>query len=252
MPTEADDLFDLSNRVFIIAGGGGGLARPIIQALHRRGASLFLFDIDKTRLDAAAREVPSARTLVADITDEAGLAAVTAAATQAFGRVDGGINAAGLLPIGTASGMDLEVFRQCQEVNVTGAFMFSRAMAAAMEEGGGRIVHLASVSSYVANPEYAAYASSKGGLRQLIRVLGREWAARGITVNGIGPALTETDLTRDYLADANFRRNAISVIPMGRLGEPEDIVGATLMLLAPAGAFITGQVICVDGGRTLV
>ncbi len=113
-------------------------------------------------------------------------------------------------------------------------------------------MHLASVSSFVANPGYAAYASSKGALAQLIRVLAREWAADRITVNGIGPALTETPLTHDYLGNPEFRSKAIEVIPMGRLGRPEDIVAMTLLLLAPGGAFVTGQIICVDGGRTLV
>jgi len=83
-------------------------------------------------------------------------------------------------------------------------------------------------------------------------VLGREWGPDAITVNAIGPALTETDLTRDYLANPAFRAKAISDIPMGRLGLPEDLIGPALLLLGPGGAFITGQTIYVDGGRTLV
>lgn len=242
----------LAGKVFVVAGAGGGLGRAIVRALARCGARLMLFDIDTSRLAAIAGEAPGARTMLVDITDEAAMGAVVAATLAAFGQVDGGINAAGLLPIGRATEMDAETFRRCQEVNVTGAFLFSRALAPAMKPAGGRIVHLASVSSYVANPGYAAYASSKGALLQLIRVLGREWAADCITVNGIGPALTETPLTEGYLADPEFRRNAVGVIPMGRLGEPDDIVAMTLTLLGPGGAFVTGQVICVDGGRTLV
>lgn len=247
-----DPLFDLNGKVFVVAGGGGGLARGIIKAIAERGGRLFLFDTDATKLAEAVASVPGAESMLADITDEASLKDVVAAAKKAFGRIDGGINAAGLLPIAPALDMDAASFRECQDVNVTGAFLFSRVLAAAMRPGGGRIVHLASVSSYVANPNYAAYASSKGGLEQLIRVLGREWAADGITVNGIGPALTVTPLTEHYLADPVFRKKAIDVIPMGRLGLPEDIVATAILLLSPGGAFITGQIICPDGGRTTV
>ena len=137
-------------------------------------------------------------------------------------------------------------------MNIAGAFFFSRTLVEAMRGRAGRIVHLASVSSFVANKGYAAYASSKAGLTQLVRVLAREWAAHGITVNAIGPALTETQLTKPYLKNAEFRQKAIEVIPMGRLGTTADIVAPILLLLAPGGAFITGQTIYIDGGRTLV
>jgi NAD(P)-dependent dehydrogenase (short-subunit alcohol dehydrogenase family) len=121
-----------------------------------------------------------------------------------------------------------------------------------MQDKGGRIVHFASVSSVVANINYAAYATSKAALSQLVRVLAREWAATGITVNAIGPAMTETGMTGGYLSDGSFRNQALASIPLGRFGTPEDLIGPLVLLLSPAGAFITGQTIYVDGGRTLV
>jgi NAD(P)-dependent dehydrogenase (short-subunit alcohol dehydrogenase family) len=121
-----------------------------------------------------------------------------------------------------------------------------------MQERGGRIIHIASVSSNVANIDYAAYASSKAALSQLVRVMAREWATKNILVNAIGPALTETKLTRKYLSDQHFRQNAIGTIPMQRLGLPSDLFGPVIMLMSKAGAFITGQTIYVDGGRTTV
>ena len=121
-----------------------------------------------------------------------------------------------------------------------------------MQDSGGRIVHIASVSSFVANAEYAAYASSKAALAQLVRVLAREWAPKNITVNAIGPALIDTPMTEVYLAETGFREQAVTVIPMGRLAEPRDLMATIILLLAEGGAFITGQTICVDGGRTLV
>lgn len=247
-----DPLFDVSDRVFLIAGAGGGLAGPIVRELAARGARLVLFDRDADALAGIQSEVPDAICEVADMREEAAITRLAERAREVFGRLDGGLNAAGTLPISPASAFDEDVFRECIDTNVTAAFWFSRAVAAKLGEDGGRIVHLASVSSYVSNVDYAAYASSKAALAQMVRVLGREWATRNVLVNAIGPALTETRLTRGYLADPGFRQQAVSAIPMGRLGEPGDLVGTVILLLSNAGSFITGQTIYVDGGRTLV
>ena len=247
-----DPLFDVIDKVYLIAGAGGGLGGPVAKALASRGAKLVLFDIDAMALERIAAALPDALTQIVDMNSETAVSDAVRLSVERFGRLDGAINAAGKLPIAAAADFDETTFRQCLEVNVTGAFIFSRCVARAISDQGGRIVHIASVSSYVANPEYAAYASSKAALAQLVKVLAREWAPRNILVNAIGPALTETSLTHDYLADPVFRKNAVSAIPMGRLGEPEDLIGAVLLLLGKGGAFITGQTIYVDGGRTLV
>ena len=104
----------------------------------------------------------------------------------------------------------------------------------------------------MANQDYAAYAASKAGLSPLIRVAARELAPKGITVNAIGQALTETPLTEEVLSEQSRRADIISRIPMGRLCEPMDILAAAILLMAPGGSFITGQTLYVDGGRTLV
>ena len=247
-----DPLFNVSDNTYLIAGAGGGLGNVMAKALAERGARLALFDIDEAALQRIGITIPEALTQVADINDQSALSEMMRLTQSRFGTIDGAINAAGLLPMAAAATFDEAVFRQCIDVNLTAAFLFSKTVAEQMQDAGGRIVHIASVSSFVANPEYAAYASSKAGLAQMIRVLAREWAPKDILVNAIGPALTETPLTRDYLSDPGFRRNAISAIPMGRLGEADDLIGALLLLLSPAGSFITGQTIYVDGGRTLV
>jgi NAD(P)-dependent dehydrogenase (short-subunit alcohol dehydrogenase family) len=147
--------------------------------------------------------------------------------------------------------MEVQRFRHTLDVNVTGALVLSRSAARAMGDRGGRIIHFASVSSLVANVNYAAYAASKAALSQLVRVLAREWADSGITVNAIGPAMTETGMTENFLSDPAFRAQALASIPLGRFGTPEDLIGPVILLLSQAGAFITGQTIYVDGGRTL-
>ncbi len=247
-----DPLFNVSDNTYLIAGAGGGLGNVMAKALAERGARLALFDIDEAALERIGITIPDALTQVADINNQSALSEMMQLTQSRFGTIDGAINAAGVLPMSAAATFDEAVFRQCIDVNLTAAFLFSKTVAEQMQDAGGRIVHIASVSSFVANPEYAAYASSKAGLAQMIRVLAREWAPKNILVNAIGPALTETPLTRDYLSDPGFRRNAISAIPMGRLGEADDLIGALLLLLSSAGSFITGQTIYVDGGRTLV
>jgi NAD(P)-dependent dehydrogenase (short-subunit alcohol dehydrogenase family) len=223
------------------------------QALGARGAHLTLGDVSAAPLAALARELgPGVATKAVDITREAEADALMTQAAERFGRVDSVINTAGLLRIAPALELDTDDFKQTLDVNVTGALLLSRAAARAMQDKGGRIVHFASVSSVVADINYAAYATSKAALSQLVRVLAREWAATGITVNAIGPAMTETGMTGGYLSDGSFRNQALASIPLGRFGTPEDLIGPLVLLLSPAGAFITGQTIYVDGGRTLV
>jgi NAD(P)-dependent dehydrogenase (short-subunit alcohol dehydrogenase family) len=246
---------DVEGRVYLVAGAAGGLAAPLVASLVARGARLVLMDADSAGLERlmATHGGKNVVPFVGDITDKAALDAAVDLAISHFERVDGGLNAAGLLPIGASDSVEADLFRRCIDVNLTGAFLFCQALVPSLRAGGGgQIVHIASVSSMVSNPAYAAYAGSKAGLAQMVRVLGREWASDAITVNAIGPALTETGLTRAYLADPAFRAKAISDIPMGRLGTPKDLVGPLLMLLGPGGEFVTGQTIYVDGGRTLV
>ena len=248
----SDPLFHINGRTFIIGGGGGELAIYIAKELSRRGANLVIFDINQKLLDLVNSEIPSAITAAVDINDEQAITDVVSMAKEKFGTIDGALNTASILKIAPALELDEALFRKTMDINLTGAFLFSRAAARAMQDTGGRIVNIASVSSYVSNLEYAAYASSKAAVAQLIRVLARKWAPNNILINAIGPALIDTAMTREYLSDPDFFKNALSVIPMGRLGQPEELIGTILLLLKKGGAFITGQTIYVDGGRTFV
>jgi NAD(P)-dependent dehydrogenase (short-subunit alcohol dehydrogenase family) len=249
----SDPLFDIAGLSIVVAGAASGLGRAVARALADRGARLTLADISREGLETLGKEMGAeVATLVTDITDESANTALMGAALQRFGAVDGVINTAGLLRIDRALDLDVVQFAQTLDLNVMGAFLLSRAGARAMAGKGGRIIHFASVSSVVVNNSYAAYATSKAALSQLVRVLAREWAPSGISVNALGPAMTETGMTSGYLLDAAFRTQALSSIPMGRFGTPQDLVGMVVLLLAPAGSFITGQTIFVDGGRTLV
>lgn len=251
---QTDRFLDVTGRNFLATGAGGALGSAIVRALVERGAHVVITDIDGDKaasvvstLDAPGR----AESDCLDIRDERAVDVAIDGVIDRYGRLDGVINAAGVFRLAPIPQLTTEDLRSSLECNFTGPFFLTKA-AGRVLGSGGRILHIASVSSLVANPNYAAYASTKAALSQLVRVAARELAPKGIAVNAIGPALTETPLTSAHLTDDDFRKNATAQIPMGRLGEPEDIVPLALLLLAPGGSFITGQTIYADGGRTLV
>jgi len=233
--TPRDPLFDIHDKVYLIAGACGGLATPLLDEISARGAKMAFYDINEIGLTELQSKFPDALIFAGSIDCEASITACIVKVIEKFGVLDGMINAAGVLPICDSLSIDYGLFKTCLDVNLNGAFLLSRCVARSMQERGGRIIHIASVSSNVANIDYAAYASSKAALSQLVRVLAREWATKNILVNAIGPALTETKLTREYLSDQHFRQNAIDAIPMQRLGLPSDLFGPIIMLMSKAG-----------------
>jgi NAD(P)-dependent dehydrogenase (short-subunit alcohol dehydrogenase family) len=187
-----------------------------------------------------------------DLTRSASVRSLVDDVVAAQGRIDVLVNAAGVFAVAPAVELGEATWSRVLEVNLSAVFRLTRAVGAVMlRQGRGKVITLASVSSTVANPGYAAYAASKGGVYQLTRVLGLEWARHGIQVNAIGPAFTATDLTRRYLAAAGHRELVLGKIPAGRLGEPPDLVGAAVFLASAASDFVVGQTLYVDGGRTL-
>jgi NAD(P)-dependent dehydrogenase (short-subunit alcohol dehydrogenase family) len=251
-----DALFDLEGRAILIAGGAGGLGAPLAEALAARGAHLVIADIDADRAEETAetlrRNGGKAASTSLDVVDPASCAAAIQETVSAFSRIDGLVNATGVYKVAEATELSDADWKLTVDVNLTGAFMLARAAGRVMiGQGSGRIVTIASVSSSVSNPLYAAYASSKAGVSHLTRVLAVEWARHGVTVNAIGPAVTPTPLALPILNNEKARAAALARIPAGRFGTPEDIVGASVFLLSSAGSFVTGQTIYVDGGRTV-
>jgi NAD(P)-dependent dehydrogenase (short-subunit alcohol dehydrogenase family) len=250
-----DPLFSVADRSVLVAGAAGALGQALAYAFAERGAKIIAADIDRTRVEAVAEKLPGGGHLAhwLDVTDEASCKNAVATARDALGGLDVVINGTGVFSVAPALELDAQTFADTLRVNLTGAFLLARAAASIMiADGGGSIITIASVSSRVANPGYAAYASSKAGLMQLVRVLAREWAEHQVTVNTIGPAMILTPLTEQYLRSTDNFDYALGHIPMGRFGKPEDIVGTALLLASQAGAFVTGQTIFVDGGRTCV
>jgi NAD(P)-dependent dehydrogenase (short-subunit alcohol dehydrogenase family) len=185
-----------------------------------------------------------------DVADEAQVVAAVAAVRKRFGRLDVVVNNAGLSVRKDALDLTVDEWDAVLDTNLRGAFLVARESARAMDPGG-RVVSVSSTFARSAFPQRAAYAASKAGLEQLTRVLAVEWAPRGVTVNAIALTTVETPSRRDLFPTEEARQERIRRIPLGRLGLAADAIGALLLLASPAGAFVTGQTILVDGGFTL-
>lgn len=237
--------------------GAGGLGRECAAGLVQAGARLVLVDVDETTLKAAREGVREAggdiRTLAADLSTSKGCDEAVSDAADLLGGLDVLVHAVGTNDRRPVVDTPDDVWDRIMSLNLSSAFWAGRAAGRVMREaGGGRMVFFSSVSSRLAHRHHAPYAASKGGLDQLIKVMAREWAAEGVNVNAVAPGYTETELTREYLDKPGMRKEMTGLVPAGRLGTPEDVVGPVLFLASRQAAFVTGQVLYVDGGRTLV
>lgn len=249
-------LFDLSDRVALVVGGGGGIGGAIAHAFADFGARIVVADLDLTaaRAVAASCERSNAAPPLAvgiDVTDPVAVKQSVADIEELTGRIDILVNSAGINIRRPVIDYTPDEFMRIININLAGVFYVTQAVGRGMlQRGYGRVLSLGSVSSLLGHPHHAPYAATKGGIAIMTKSMATEWAPRGITVNAIGPAYTVTSLITDYIADDAVRADLISTIPMGRLGTPEDLVGAAIYLCSDAGRFTTGQTLYVDGGRT--
>lgn len=250
----ATDAFSLEGRVVLVTGAGGGIGGAIAAGCAEVGARVVCLDRDgrANRLVAATIGEDRAIHVEVDVTDVARLEASFGEVVSTLGRIDVLVNAAGIGGRGPAAAYSDTLWREVLEVNLTGSFNACRTAGRHMiERGGGSIVNIASIGGLVGFPGSVGYQASKGGVVQMTRTLAMEWAPLGIRVNAIAPGHVATELVRrQWETEPELKSFFLDRTPLGRLGEPADLVGPVIFLASDASSMVTGHVLAVDGGYT--
>ena len=241
----------------VLVAGAGGIGGACALAYADAGASVAVVDRDRGALDSLAAELDArgARhlTIEADLTEHGAGERVVAETVEGLGGLDVLLHAVGINDRRPILDFTEDEWDRILRINLSTVFGLAQAAGRHMvAQGHGRVLALSSVSGLLAHHSHGPYAASKGGINQLLRVMAREWAASGVTVNALAPGYIETPLTAGHLAKPGKREELEGLVPAGRLGTPEELTGPALFLSSRHAGFITGHVMYIDGGRTLV
>lgn len=239
----------------VLIAGAGGIGSACAQAFDAVGAKLAVLDISRPNLDSLGSKLRGDEVLLieTDVTEPTSAQDAVTRASQGLGGLDVFVHAVGINIRKPVLDISIDEWHLIETINLDSAFYLSQAAGRIMTSAGyGRIVLLSSVSGLLAHADHAPYAASKGGINQMMRVMAREWAKAGVCVNAIAPGYVETELTKDYLDRDGHREQLSALVPAGRLGTPSELSGPVLFLSSKHASFITGHVLYIDGGRTLV
>jgi 3-oxoacyl-[acyl-carrier protein] reductase len=243
---------ELAGQVAVVTGGSRGIGRAIAEALAAAGARVAVVARSADRAAAVAAELPGAghQGFECDVADAEAVTRLVAAVEEAFGSLDILVNNAGITEDNLMLRLSDDAWDKVLDTNLKGAFLLIRAASRGMmRRRHGRIINISSVVGLTGNKGQVNYAASKAGLIGLTKAVAKELASRNILCNAVAPGFIETDMTA-VLTDA-AREALLGQIPVGRLGTPEDIGAAVRFLAGPGAAYMTGQVIVVDGGMVM-
>ena len=249
-------MFDLEGKVAIVTGAGRGIGKAIALGLAEAGADVGLVSRTLSELEAVAEQIEAlgrrAGAVASDLTETDRIEPFVEELREELGGVDILVNNAGMNIHQEALDVTVEAWDQIMDINLKAGFFLSQAVGRVMigQGRGGRIINISSQTGSVALLKRAAYCASKAGLNLVTKVLALEWASHGILVNAVAPTFIETELSKGFLADPQFREYALAKNLFKKIGTPEDVVGAVIYLASPASSLVTGHVLLVDAGWT--
>ena len=239
----------LAGQRVVVAGGAGTIGRALVSGFLDAGASVGVIDLHTEGVDARVGAV-----VQADLTEPDAARRSLAEARDQLTGLDVFVHCVGINDRKPIESYSADEWDRIVSVNLTSAFHLAAEAAVGMRaQRHGRIVFFSSVAGRSGHKLHGPYAATKGAINQLMRVIAHEYAADGVTANAVAPGYMDTELTRQYLSDHPDKRQAlIDLIPAGRFGSLEEVVNPVLFLCSPRASFITGQVIYIDGGRTII
>jgi len=251
------DIFKLDGKIAIVTGGAGGIGEALALGLGIHGATVVVSSRNQEAIDKVAKKITEetgneAIAIASDVTNDKSIQNLVDSVVKKYGRIDILVNAMGMNIKHDAYNYAMEDWDKLFDVNVKGTMMACKAVGNVMrEQNKGAIVNLSSVRGirgYTGGN--SGYCATKGAVELITKALALEWAPQGIRVNALGPALVITPGTKHIAEDPKLAAKYAAAIPMGRIGLPEDMVGAVVYLCSEAASFVSGQTIYVDGGLT--
>jgi 2-dehydro-3-deoxy-D-gluconate 5-dehydrogenase len=254
-----DSLFGLDGSTAVVTGGTSGLGAASALALAQAGARVIVSGRDRERGEVVVARIADTRAdadaelELADVSDASEAVALADRVLERHGTVDILVNAAGVFARGDAVDLTLDDWERLWRTNVSSTYLLCQRFGKAMiERGRGKIVNFSSTDGFLGVPEQLAYNVSKGAIVQLTRTLGSEWIRHGVNVNAVAPCDFATPMIEPFLDTQEYRDWILDAIPAGRVGQPDEIVGAVLFLASRASDMVAGHNLLVDGGRTVI